>query len=88
MKEIQLREFLVSALRDANALGLDEPSLCSSFVSGDSDISFDALELDSLAAMEFCIAIETETGISIVPRDLVRLGTLGELILRLQASAR
>jgi acyl carrier protein len=87
MTEVQLREFLLTALRDANVFGLDEPSLCSSFVSGESDIALDALDMDSLAAMEVCIALESATGVSITPRDMALLGSLGALIARLRAGA-
>lgn len=88
MTDTELREFLLSALREANVFGLDDSSECRSFVSGHSDIAFDKLDMDSLAAMEFCIALETETPLSITPKELQKLRTLGELVSRIRAAAR
>lgn len=84
MTDAELRQFLLSALRDANVFGLDDPSIDRSFISAESDIAFGDLDMDSLARMEFCIALETGTGISITPEELQKFRSLGELLERLR----
>ena len=42
--------------------------------------------MDSLSAMEFCIALENNWGLSIAPVDVGRLGTLDGLLARLAGS--
>jgi acyl carrier protein len=84
MSDVPLREFLLSALRDANVFGLDDESSNRSFISAKSDIAFEDLDMDSLARMEFCIALEKETGISITPQELQQFNSLGQLLERLQ----
>ena len=88
MPDTQLRQFLLSALRDANVFGLDDESINRSFISAESDIAFENLDMDSLARMEFCIALEAETGISITPQELQKFRSLGKLIERLKKKAR
>ncbi|MGH8713826.1 MAG: phosphopantetheine-binding protein [Casimicrobiaceae bacterium] len=46
-----------------------------SFLTGDADIALADLEMDSMAAMEFCIALELSIGISLLPSQLAELAT-------------
>ena len=85
MKDAQsARRFLVEALEQSNAFYLRDGMLAESFVAGTTDVPIATLEMDSLAEMELCIAIEVNTGISIVPeqlRDMEMLGDLARAIL-------
>ena len=71
---------LVEALHSASVFGLRNNGWTSGFLSGTQDVPFDDLEMDSLGAMELCIAVEVNTGVSIVPDDLASIGTLGGLV--------
>ncbi len=42
-------------------------------------MSVHELEMDSLAAMEFCIAVEMELNIEVLPHDLAKIATLTDL---------
>lgn len=81
MKDIAAaRRFLVEALEQSNVSYFrDERTLAESFVAGTTDVSIATLEMDSLAEMELCIAIEVNTGISIVPEELRDMEMLGDL---------
>ena len=86
MKDVpSARRFLVEALEQSNVFYFrDEIMVAESFVTGATDVSIATLEMDSLAEMELCIAIEVNTGISIVPeqlRDIEMLGDLAKAIL-------
>lgn len=54
------------------------------FVAGRRDIRMADLEIDSLAAMELCIAIETNSGVSIAPGELAEVASLGALAERVE----
>ena len=57
------------------------------FLAGVHDVPIDTLDMDSLAEMEVCIAIEVNAGVSIVPEQLRKIGTLGRLVALIQAQA-
>ena len=50
------------------------------FLAGELAAPLDELEMDSLAKMELCIAIEIGTGVSLAPEELERFPTLGALV--------
>ena len=50
------------------------------FLAGESAVTMEELEMDSLAKMELCIAIEVGTGVSLAPEELERYPTLGALV--------
>jgi acyl carrier protein len=79
MATLENRMRVVEALDAANVAGLQTSGLVSQFITGASDISFTDLQLDSLARMEFCIALEVNCGISILPDSLYEIGTLGRI---------
>lgn len=80
MSEGEIREMLVEALQSASVFGLRDNGWTEEFLAGTRDVALDDLEMDSLGAMELCIAVEVNTGVSIVPDDLTGLGTLGGLV--------
>lgn len=80
MSEPEIREMLVEALQSASVFGLRNNGWTEEFLAGTRDVAFDDLEMDSLGAMELCIAVEVNTGVSIVPDDLAGLSTLGGLV--------
>jgi acyl carrier protein len=69
MTEVEAREIVVQAMRYANITGLSVEQR-NAFEAGTSDIEFEHLEMDSLATMELCIAIEAHSGLSITPEQL------------------
>jgi acyl carrier protein len=79
MATLKDRIRVVEALEAASVAGLQTNALVSQFISGAADITFAELQLDSLARMEFCIAIEVNCGISILPDHLYETGTLGRI---------
>lgn len=86
MSNLETRSILVDALHSANVEGVAEDSRIDAFLSGDSDIRFDQINMDSLAAMEFCICVELDSGISLAPDDLRTIKTLGSLARMIHAS--
>ena len=71
---------LVGALTHASVFGLRDNGWTEEFLAGTRDVPLDGLDMDSLGAMELCIAVEVSTGVEIVPDDLQQLGTLGGLV--------
>ena len=55
------------------------------FLAGWRDVAFKDMDIDSLAIMELCIAIEVESGVSILPEELVQCETLGALVAQVRA---
>ena len=79
MTEEQARKILVQAMRYANVIGLSV-ELRTAFEAGTADIELDQLDMDSLATMELCIAIEANSGISITPDQLKATATGNALV--------
>ena len=46
-----------------------------SFLSNGSSLRFEDLEMDSLSQMEFCIAIELSTSVTLLPSQLTEFGS-------------
>ena len=80
MNDDQIRAMLVEALESAHVLTLREQDRKPGFLQARRDISIAELEIDSLAAMELCIAVEINSGVSIVPEDLQAIGSLEGLV--------
>ena len=85
MTEPQIRAMLVEALEYASVIALRDKNLTEAFLSGTSEVAIDVLDMDSLAEMELCIAIEVNAGVSIVPERLRKIGTLGRLVALIQS---
>ena len=66
----EIRRIVVEALTHANAIGIEDHPDREAFLAGRADISLQDLEIDSLAAMEFCIYLELNCGIEITPDEL------------------
>lgn len=79
MTDTEIRQMLVEALHSASVFGLRNDGWTGGSLSATQDVPFADLEMDSLGAMELCIAVEVNTGVSIVPNDLASIGTLGGL---------
>ncbi|MBG56735.1 acyl carrier protein [Porticoccus hydrocarbonoclasticus] len=84
MNKNAIRELLVPILQDAGIFYLRDTVAESDFVAGVWDIELTELEIDSLSAMELCIGLEVEWGLTVLPEDLNRLSTLGQLVDRVE----
>jgi acyl carrier protein len=68
------RQVVFDALRVASPQGFTE-KLRHSFVNDGLNLRFDELDMDSLGQMEFCIAIELATGLTLLPSQLAELAS-------------
>lgn len=73
------RRFLLDALERASAVGIRKHPGRAAFLAGRADIEFGELEMDSLARMELCIAIEVRTGVEMPSEQLEEIGSLARL---------
>jgi acyl carrier protein len=71
-----LREEIAEALRIATALDAEAKARLLDFEQGNADYPLDSFELDSLAMMEFCIALELSTGAQVSPAQIADGTTL------------
>jgi acyl carrier protein len=85
MNEQQIRTIVVEALEYSSVIALRDKNLSEGFLDGTAEVPIALLDMDSLAEMEVCIAIEVNTGVSIVPEQLRKIGTLGRLVALIQA---
>jgi len=74
VENAQLRIAVLEALKAA-VPGAVNDQMRDSFLAGGLNIELARLEMDSLARMEFCIAIELSTGVTLVPPQLAELGS-------------
>ena len=72
MESAELRRAVVDALKAAAPGALDDAAR-EAFLAGKSNLLLAQLNLDSLARMEFCIAIELATGVTLLPAQLAAL---------------
>ena len=84
MTDLELSNILADALAYASIPGFRDSANEESFRSGNGDLAMSELEIDSLAAMELCIAIEINTGVTLTPADLGELLTLGDLLAKVR----
>lgn len=80
MTEREIRQMLVDAMLSASIFGVRDNGWTDAFLAGTRDILISDLEMDSLGAMELCIAVEVNTGVEIVPDDLASMATLETLV--------
>ena len=84
-----VRQVLIDGLEAGGFAQARRTTFREPFLDGTLDPAFDDLELDSLARMEVCIAIEVALGISLAPEELQRYSSLGalanDLLVRLAA---
>lgn len=86
MTDEQARKILTQAMHYANVIGLSSEQK-HAFEKGTADIELEHLDMDSLAAMELCIAIEANTGISVTP-DQLRSARTGSALVDLMVGPR
>ena len=84
METAQIRQAVLEALR-ASVPGAFDDAVGRSFLAGDLDVDLDGLGMDSLARMEFCIAIELATGVTLLPAQLAELATTDAIQRRIRA---
>lgn len=80
MTEHEIRQMLVDAMLSASVFGVRDNGWTDAFLAGTRDVAIGDLEMDSLGAMELCIAVEVNTGVEIVPDELATMATLGALV--------
>ena len=85
MTEQQIRAMVVEALEYSNVIALRDKNLTGDFLSGRNEVPLNVLDMDSLAEMEVCIAIEVNAGVSILPEQLRKIGTLARLVALIQS---
>jgi len=79
MDEPAIRAILADGLEQGAVSAINLARTRAAWLAGHEDLPFDALEMDSLARMELCIAIEVGLGIALAPADLDRYRSLGDL---------
>ena len=80
-----IRAVIAAGLEQGACFALRNNGWREDFVDGRRDVSFEEMDIDSLAMMELCIAIEVETGVSILPNELVEYATLGAVAASVKA---
>lgn len=80
-----VREALIEGLEAGGITQASQVRFRTPFLDGSLDATFAELELDSLARMELCIAIEVALGISLAPEELQRYRSLDALVADLMA---
>ena len=83
MARSPVRKAIFEALKTAAPRTFDA-ELRNAFLERDTDLRLADLELDSLGQMEFCIAIELSTGVTLLPSQLAELGSTGAIERRIR----
>ncbi len=83
-----IRQAIVDGLEAGGVGRINEKRIRDAFLAADVDLTLAELDMDSLARMELCIANELSTGISLVPEELGRHRTLGELAREIEGRCR
>ncbi|RYG95740.1 MAG: hypothetical protein EON57_16190, partial [Alphaproteobacteria bacterium] len=81
----ELRQVIADAMVYAAVPGFVGSQAEAAFRDGTRDVQLTEIDIDSLAAMEICIALELNTDISLAPNDITGMPSLGALLLRLEA---
>ena len=84
MNEREIRLILVDGLEAGAVHQANDVSIRESFLAGTRALTCAELEMDSLAKMELCIAIELGTGVSLAPEELGRFASIGEIVTMLR----
>lgn len=79
MNKMAIRKLLIPVLQDAGIFYLRDNIVENDFAAGVWDIHLTELDMDSLSTMELCIGLEVEWGLTVLPEDLSKVGTLGQL---------
>jgi len=86
--EKEVRTRLSHIVVNSGIFGLRDQGLEQSFIDGEASPALRDIGIDSLSEMELCIGIENEFGVTIVPAELERLGTLGAVVNRILGHRR
>lgn len=84
MKTLNLHKEIATALRNSVALDLEARTWLINFEQGISDYPLERFGLDSLAMMEFCIALEFSIGAQLSPAQLAEETTLLSVLERVR----
>lgn len=77
------RQMLFNALTAANLHGNESRQLIEDFLGG-KDLELLELELDSLATMEFCIYLELNYEVLVIPHQVHQYNSLNELAMYIE----
>jgi acyl carrier protein len=80
MTDIDIRAMLCRALEAGAVSKVYEPATRKILLETGEDMDIASLDMDSLGRMEFSIAVEIETGVSLTPDDLLRYQTINQLV--------
>jgi len=80
MTEADIRAMLCRAMEAGAVVKVFDPAIRKMLLETGEDIEIASLGMDSLARMEFSIAIEVETGVSLTPDDLLTHNTVNQLV--------
>jgi long-chain acyl-CoA synthetase len=85
LAKTELRQVIADAMVYASVPGFADSQSEATFRDGTHDVKLTEVDIDSLAAMELCIALELSTGVSLAPADITAMTSLGALLQRLEA---
>jgi len=71
---------ITEVLRDSGVFDLRDQNVEKEFIDGCYDARLEVMDIDSLAAMEICIALEANWDTPFMPEDLLRVGSLQTLV--------
>jgi hypothetical protein len=74
MEILEIRQAVLEALKAA-VPGAFSDETSRAYLAGDLNIELARFDMDSLARMEFCIAIELATSVTLLPPELAELAT-------------
>lgn len=83
-----IRAALVEGLEAGGVGQVNRVGIRDRFLAGELDLKLTELDMDSLAKMELCIAIEVSTGVSLAPEELDRYDSLGALVAEIERRHR
>lgn len=85
MTDTEIRQMISIGLEQGSCFALRNNGWKEDFLAGQRDVAFAEIDIDSLAMMELCIVIEVESGVSILPEELVNFESLGAVVARVKA---
>ena len=85
MTDADIRQMISNGLEQGSCFALRNNGWKEDFLAGRRDVAFQDMDIDSLAIMELCIAIEVELGVSILPEEMAEVATLDAVAARVQA---
>jgi hypothetical protein len=83
--DADIRQMISTGLEQGSCFALRNNGWKEEFLAGQRDVAFADMDIDSLAIMELCIAIEVESGVSILPDEIVKCETLGAVVEQVKA---